>query len=264
MNTGILLSHARQARRYIIDMVTSARSGHPGGSLSCTDILTWLYDEQIDWDDPMRDRLVLSKGHAAPALYAQMAVHGQISADEIHSLRKLGSRLQGHPNMNDLDDVDMSTGSLGQGLSVAVGMAWGDRYLGNARRTWCICGDGEFEEGQIWEAVMAAAKYELNNLTLFLDANGLQIEGAVSEVGGMKSYAQALKSFGWHVLEIDGHHFEQIAEAAAVAKSSLMPTAILCHTIKGKGISFMENAVQWHGKAPDQAQALQAYKELEG
>ena len=259
-----LAAHARQARKNIIDMVAAAGSGHPGGSLSCTDFLTWIYDVEIDFDDPNRDRLVLSKGHAAPALYAQLALHQRISRKEMLSLRKLGSPLQGHPNMEDLPDVDMSTGSLGQGLSAAVGMAWADRYLQKERRTWAVCGDGEFEEGQIWEALMCAANYHLNNLVLFLDENGLQIEGSVPDICGTSTYAGRLQAFGWNVLEIDGHSFSEIEEAATKAKTALEPTAIVCHTRKGKGVSFMENEAGWHGKAPDAIQRAQALMELEG
>lgn len=264
LRKNTLADHARQARRNIIDMVSAAGSGHPGGSLSCTDILTWIYDQEIDFSSPDRDRLVLSKGHAAPALYAQLAVHERISREEMLSLRRLGSPLQGHPNMEDLPDVDMSTGSLGQGLSAAVGMAWADRYLQKERRTWAVCGDGEFEEGQIWEALMSAARYGLNNLILFLDQNGLQIEGSVPAICGTDSYAQRLRAFNWNVLEIDGHDFDQIAEATARAKSASQPTAIVCQTIKGKGVSYMENEAGWHGKAPDAAQRIQALTELEG
>lgn len=263
MKTSILETHSRQARRNIVEMIAAAGSGHPGGSLSCTDILTWLYDNRIDLSDPGRDRLVLSKGHAAPALYAQLAVHDRITRDQMLTLRQLGSPLQGHPNMEDLADVDMSTGSLGQGLSVAVGMAWADRYQGKSRRTWCVCGDGELEEGQIWEAAMAAAKYNLSNLTMFLDQNGLQIEGSVPQVGGMDNYAAALEAFGWHVTEIDGHDFEQIERAVLEAEAEPRPSAVICRTVKGKGVSFMENEAGWHGKAPDALQLTQALKELE-
>ncbi|MEY8469237.1 transketolase [Faecalibaculum rodentium] len=263
MNMHLLDSHSRQARRNIVEMVAAAGSGHPGGSLSCTDILTWLYDSRIDLKRPDRDRLVLSKGHAAPALYAQLAVHDRINRDEMLTLRRLGSPLQGHPNMEDLPDVDMSTGSLGQGLSAAVGMAWADRYKGSERRIWCVCGDGELEEGQIWEAAMAAGKFSLGNLTLFVDLNGLQIAGAVSEIGGDNQYGKALQAFGWQVLEIDGHDFEQIEQAVLEAEADSRPTAILCHTVKGKGVSFMENQAGWHGKAPNAMQLQEALIQLE-
>ena len=263
MKTSLLETHSRLARRNIVEMIAAAGSGHPGGSLSCTDILTWLYDCRIDLTNPDRDRLVLSKGHAAPALYAQLAVHERITREEMLSLRKLGSRLQGHPNMEDLPDVDMSTGSLGQGLSAAVGMAWGDRYLGKNRRTWCVCGDGELEEGQIWEAAMAAGKFGLDNLTLFLDLNGLQIDGSVREVGGANDYRGALEAFGWHTAEIDGHDFAQIEAAVQEAEAVPGPSAIICRTVKGRGVSYMENEAGWHGKAPNDEEYATAMAELD-
>lgn len=255
---------ARAARRSIIEMVSQAGCGHPGGSLSCTDLLTWLYDCEIDLEDPQRDRLVLSKGHAAPALYAQLALHHRISEEQLETLRKLGSPLQGHPNMNDLPDVDMSTGSLGQGLSAAVGMAWADRYQHLDRHTWCVCGDGEFEEGQIWEALMAGNHYQLNNLTVILDQNHLQIEGSLDAVAGISDYTGRIQAFGWNAIHIDGHDFSQIAQAVHDAKASLLPTVIIAETIKGKGVSFMEGKAEWHGKAPNAEQTRLALLELEG
>lgn len=264
MNKARLLSDAREARHSIIEMVAAAGCGHPGSSLSCTDLLTWLYDCEIFLDDPQRDRFILSKGHAAPALYAQLALHQRISREEMLTLRQLGSRLQGHPNMNDLPDVDMSTGSLGQGLSAAVGMAWADRYTHSPRHTWCLCGDGEFEEGQIWEALMAGSHYHLDNLTVILDENHLQIEGRLDDVAGVCGYADRIRAFGWHTICIDGHDFDQIAAAAKEARECGEPCVIVADTIKGKGVSFMEGKAEWHGRAPDEDLARQALQELEG
>lgn len=263
-----LEAKAREIRRYIILMTAAAGSGHPGGSLSATDIVTALYFEVLKIDpkrpdDPNRDRFVLSKGHAAPLLYAALAERGFFPPPELMTLRKLGSRLQGHPDMRKLPGVEMSTGSLGQGLSAANGMALAARLDGRDYRVYVLLGDGETQEGQIWEAAMSAAHYKLDNLTAFLDYNGLQIDGTVEEVMSLGRVGDKWKAFGWHVIEIDGHDFTAILDAVAEAKETKgKPTMIIAHTVKGKGVSFMENQVDWHGTAPKAEQASQALEEL--
>ena len=243
-------------RKNIIRMITQAQSGHPGGSLSAVEILTYLYFQEMNIDpsnskNPKRDRFVLSKGHAAPVLYATLAERGFFSADELLTLRKINSRLQGHPDMKGIPGVDMSTGSLGQGLSAAAGMALAGKIDGNAYRVFALLGDGELEEGQIWEAAMFASHYKLNNLTIFIDFNGLQIDGLISEVLSPLPIPEKWRAFGWNVLEIDGHDLEGIHCAVQNAKGVLdKPTAIIATTIKGKCIRKMENAAEWHGKAP--------------
>lgn len=258
-----LEARANQARQYIVQMIHEAGSGHPGGSLSCTDILTCIYENEVDFSKENRDQVVLSKGHAAPALYAQLCVSGVFDPEEFHTFRKLGTRLQGHPNMNDLPGVDMSTGSLGQGISTAAGLALGDKYQGIDRKVWCICGDGEFQEGQVYEALECAVAYGLNNLIVILDLNRLQITGDVANVCDPDLYAGKLKAFGFDVIELDGHDMSQILDAMEKAKKADKPTALVCHTINGKGVSFMENEAGWHGTAPNDAQFEQAMKELE-
>ena len=259
---------AKGIRRYIILMTAAAGSGHPGGALSATDIVTALYFAVLRLDpkrpdDPDRDRFVLSKGHAAPLLYAALAVKGFFPQQELMTLRKLGSRLQGHPDMRKLPGVEMSTGSLGQGLSAANGMALAARLDGRDYRVYVLLGDGECQEGQIWEAAMAAAHYKLDNLTAFLDYNGLQIDGPVEEVMSLGPVADKWRAFGWHVIEIDGHNFQQILDAVAEAKETKgKPTMIIARTVKGKGVSFMENQVDWHGTAPKAEQASKALEEL--
>ncbi|MEW6572983.1 MAG: transketolase [Bacillota bacterium] len=263
-----LEAKAKEIRRYIILMTAAAGSGHPGGSLSATDIVTALYFAvmRIDPkrpDDPNRDRFVLSKGHAAPLLYAALAERGFFPPPELMMLRKLGSRLQGHPDMRKLQGVEMSTGSLGQGLSAANGMALAARLDGRDYRVYALLGDGEIQEGQIWEAAMSAAHYRLDNLTVFLDYNGLQIDGPVEEVMSLGRVGDKWKAFGWHVIEIDGHDFTAILDAVAEAKETKgKPTMIIARTVKGKGVSFMENQVDWHGTAPKAEQASQALEEL--
>ncbi|HHV17834.1 MAG TPA: transketolase, partial [Thermoanaerobacterales bacterium] len=243
-------------RRHIVEMITEAGSGHPGGSLSSADIVTALYfhvmnvdPKNPDW--PERDRFVLSKGHAAPVLYAALAEKGFFPKEELLKLRKAGSILQGHPDMKVTPGLDMTTGSLGQGLSAANGMALSAKLDNKAYRVYVIMGDGEIEEGQIWEAAMAAAHYKLDNITAFVDYNGLQIDGPINEVMSPESIQEKFKAFGWNVIDIDGHDIKQIIEAVEKAKTLKgKPTVIVAKTVKGKGVPFMENQVGWHGKAP--------------
>ena len=260
---------AKEIRKNIIKEVYNAKSGHPGGSLSIADIMTVLYFDELNidennpkWED--RDRLVLSKGHCAPALYATLAERGYFDKEKLVHLRKLDSNLQGHPNMNDVPGVDMSTGSLGQGLSVANGMAISGKMENKNYRVYCILGDGEIEEGQIWEAAMSANKYKLDNLCVIVDNNNLQIDGTIEEVMDSNPIDEKFKSFGFNVIKIDGHDLKQIREALNQAKETKeKPTCIIAKTIKGKGVYFMENQVDWHGKAPNQEQYNQAMSDLE-
>lgn len=260
---------AAKSRLLIVDMVHEAASGHPGGSLSCADIMTALYFRELRVDpnnpqDPDRDRFVLSKGHCSPALYAALALRGFFPVEELKGLRKINSRLSGHPDMVHTPGVDMSTGSLGQGLSCAVGMALAARLKKNGARVYAVCGDGEIEEGQIWEAAMAAAKWKLDNLCAFVDVNGLQIDGATADVMPAEPLDQKFAAFGWAVQTIDGHDFEAIDAALARAREEKgRPSVILARTVKGKGVSYMENAVGWHGKAPNDEQFAVAKAELE-
>lgn len=257
-------------RQDIINMLAESKSGHPGGSLSAADIVTALYfsEMRIDSNNPKwedRDRFVLSKGHAAPVLYAALAQKGYFDKKHLMSLRKIGSILQGHPNMNDTPGVDMSTGSLGQGLSVANGMALSGKLDKKDYRVYVLLGDGELEEGQVWEAAMTTAHYKLDNVTAFVDHNGLQIDGAVSEVMNPEPVGDKFRAFGWNVISIDGHNFEEILNAIEEAKNTKgKPTMIVANTIKGKGVSFMENAAGWHGTAPNAEQREKALKELGG
>ena len=270
MDKEFLKQKAKEVRIDIINMLAEAGSGHPGGSLSCADILTLLYFEKMNvkpddpkWED--RDRLVLSKGHAAPALYAVLAEKGFFPKEELKTLRKLGSILQGHPDMKSTPGLDMTTGSLGQGLSAANGMALAGKLDKKGYRVYVILGDGELQEGQIWEAAMTAAHYKLDNLTAILDFNGLQIDGPNREVKNIEPVNEKFNAFGWHVIEIDGHDFDQIDKAIEEAKATKgKPTLIIAHTIKGKGVSFMENQVGWHGSAPNEEQRQKAIQELEG
>jgi len=270
MNKEFLKQKAKEVRIDIINMLAEAGSGHPGGSLSCADILTLLYFGKMNvkpdnpkWED--RDRLVLSKGHAAPALYAVLAEKRFFPKEELKTLRKLGSILQGHPDMKSTPGLDMTTGSLGQGLSAANGMALAGKLDKKDYRVYVILGDGELQEGQIWEAAMTAAHYKLDNLTAILDFNGLQIDGPNREVKNIEPVNEKFKAFGWHVIEIDGHDFDQIDRAIEEAKATKgRPTLIIAHTIKGKGVSFMENQVGWHGNAPNEEQRQKAIQELEG
>ena len=260
--------HANNIRKNIVKMVTNAKSGHPGGSLSAADILTVLYFEFMDINRENansidRDRFVLSKGHASPALYAVLKEKGIID-DDLLSFRVLGSRLQGHPDMKRVEGVDMSTGSLGQGISVAVGMAIANKLDNNEHRIYAMLGDGECQEGEVWEASMAAAHYKLDNLCAILDFNGLQIDGDIRDVMSPLPFDEKFKAFGWHVIEIDGHNFDEIRNALNEAKTVKgKPTMIIAHTVKGKGVSYMENAANWHGVAPNVEQCEIALKDLE-
>jgi len=261
---------ARTIRRHIIRMLAEAGSGHPGGSLSAADIITALYFRVLRLDPqnpgwPDRDRFVLSKGHAAPALYAALAERGFFPVEDLWGLRKINSHLQGHPDMRKTPGVEASTGSLGQGLAMANGMALAGKLDKRDYRVYALIGDGEMEEGEIWEAAMAAAHYRLDNLTVFLDYNGLQIDGPTSQVMSSEPVEDKWRAFRWNVLNIDGHDFEQILAAIELAKGHRgQPTIIIARTIKGKGVSFMENAVGWHGNAPTREQAERALAELGG
>lgn len=272
MDTAKKTSLERQAtkvRMGIIEGVHSAKSGHPGGSLSIADILTYLYFEKmnIDPQNPKmgnRDRFVLSKGHAAPALYSVLSNRGYFSTDELKSLRHTGAMLQGHPDMKHIPGVDMTTGSLGQGISAAAGMALSAKHFNEDYKVYCICGDGEIEEGQVWEAAMFAANKNLSNLITFIDLNHLQIDGTVEEVNSPLPVDEKFKAFNWNVIKINGHDFAEIENALEEAtKSTDKPTAIIAETVKGKGVSFMENQVGWHGSAPNDEQYAIAMKELE-
>ena len=258
---------ACKVRIGIIEGVHAAKAGHPGGSLSIAEILTYLYFKEMNIDptapkDTKRDRFVLSKGHAAPALYATLAERGYFSPDELLTLRQIGSRLQGHPDMKNIPGVDMSTGSLGQGISTAVGMALSSKHFGDNYNVYTILGDGEIEEGQVWEAAMFASHKNLSNLTAFIDLNNLQIDGTIDEVNSAKPVDKKFEAFGWHVIIIDGHDFDAIEAALKEAKTVDKPVAIIANTTKGKGVSFMENAVGWHGTAPNDEQYEVAMAEL--
>lgn len=269
MEIAELQAHAKNIRINILKEIANAKSGHPGGSLGAADILTELYFEVMDITPENagsldRDRFVLSKGHTSPLLYAVLAEKGIIPEEELMTFRKIDSKLQGHPNMNYVPGVDMSTGSLGQGLAAADGMAMANKLAGNSHRIYALCGDGECEEGEIWEAAMAAAHYKHDNLCAVIDVNGLQIDGRTADVIGPEPLDAKFAAFGWHVININGHDFEDLrmafAEAAAIKGQ---PTAVIAHTIKGKGVSFMENQAGWHGKAPNAEQLAQALAELE-
>ena len=258
---------ACKARISIIEGVHAAKAGHPGGSLSCVDILTYLYYKELNVDPKNpdmenRDRFVLSKGHAAPALYAVLAEKGFFDKSSIKTLRQIGSILQGHPDMKKIPGVDMSTGSLGQGISCAVGMALSSKHFGSGFNVYTVLGDGEIEEGQVWEAAMFAGNKGLSNLTAFVDYNNLQIDGTVEEVNSPAPIDKKFEAFGWHTIIIDGHHFEEIEKALAEAKTVDKPVCIIAKTVKGKGVSYMENAVNWHGAAPNDELAAQALEEL--
>lgn len=261
---------ASQIRQHVIRAIYNAKSGHPGGSLSATDILTALFFKEmnIDPENPEkedRDMFVLSKGHAAPGLYATMGVRGYYPVEEMYSLRKLGSKFQGHPSSYKLPRLEHSTGSLGQGFSAAVGMAIGARLKGLGQRVYTILGDGELQEGLVWEAAMCAAHYKLDNLCAFVDWNGLQIDGANDDVMTVKPIDEKFKAFGWNVLMIDGHNFAEIFEALDAARDFKgKPTMIVAKTHKGQGVSFMTDQAGWHGKAPNEEQAKAAIEELGG
>ncbi len=259
---------ACNVRMGIIEGTFNAKSGHPGGSLSIAEILTYLYFKEMKVDPvaPLkddRDRFVLSKGHAAPALYSVMAQRGYFPVEELKTLRKVDSRLQGHPSMNYLPGIDISSGSLGQGISAACGMALGAKLKGDAFRVYTILGDGEIEEGQVWEAAMYAAAKKLDNLVAFVDNNNLQIDGSVEDVNSPYPIPEKFDAFGWNVIEIDAHNFDEIENALDKAKSCKgKPTAIIAKSVKGKGVSFMENQVNWHGAAPNAEQYETAMAEL--
>ena len=267
MENNELKKHALNIRRNIVDMVYSAQSGHPGGSLGATDIVTYLYFEEMginkdNLKSTDRDRFVLSKGHCSPLLYATLHEKGLINED-LKTFRQLGSKLQGHPSMIYLDGVDMSTGSLGQGVSAAVGMALANKVDGNENRVYALLGDGEAEEGLVWEALMAASHYKLDNLVVVFDLNHLQIDGNVEDVIGPLPLLDKAVAFGAKAVECDGHDFDSIRAAFKVAKETKgQPTVIVANTIKGKGVSFMENDYGWHGKAPNEEQYNQAMEDL--
>lgn len=269
MTNQELAKVANEVRKGVVTAVHVAKSGHPGGSLGAADIMTYLYFEEMNIDpaDPHkadRDRFVLSKGHAAPGLYSVLANRGYFPVEELETLRHIGSRLQGHPNMNDTPGIDMSTGSLGQGISAAVGMALAAKHWGDSYRVYTLLGDGECEEGQVWEAAMFAGNHALDNLVAVVDHNGLQIDGTIDEVNSAMPLADKFRAFKWHVIEIaDGNDMAQIEAAFAEAREVTgAPVAIIAETVKGKGVSFMENQVGWHGKAPNDEQFEQAMAEL--
>ncbi|NLU53477.1 MAG: transketolase [Clostridiaceae bacterium] len=264
-----LMKTAAMIRKGIITAVATAGSGHPGGSLSAADILTYLYFREMNIDpknpkNPDRDRFVLSKGHCTPGLYSTLAHRGFFPVEDLKGFRQVSSYLEGHPNMNYVPGVDMSTGSLGQGISAAVGMALAGKLDNKSYRVYAMLGDGELEEGQVWEAAMAAAHYKLDNLTAFVDYNRLQIDGNITEVMNPEPIADKFLAFGWDVISIDAHDFDEIEKAVEKAKANKgKPTAIIAHSIKGKGVSFMENQASWHGSAPKKEQADQALAELD-
>lgn len=268
MNEQMLKEQAKKIRKDIVTMIGQAKSGHPGGSLSAAEIVTYLYFEEMKinpadpkWED--RDRFVLSKGHAAPVLYAALAHKGYFPIEELSTLRKINSHLQGHPDMRKVPGVDMSTGSLGTGFSAAVGIALACQLDQRDSYVYTMLGDGELQEGQVWEAAMAAAHYKLDHLIAFVDNNGLQIDGNIDDVMSPNPIDAKFAAFGWHVLIIDGHNFQQIAEAVAKAKAEKgRPTMIVAKTVKGKGVSYMENQAGWHGSAPSEEQVTQALTEL--
>jgi len=264
-----LSATAVNIRKHALEAVYSAKSGHPGGSLSIADVLAYLYFKEMNidpknpkWDE--RDRFVLSKGHCAPALYSALALKGYFPIDEIKHFRSLGHMLQGHPDMKGVPGVDMSTGSLGQGISAACGIALSAKLSDKSYRTYTILGDGELEEGQVWEAAMFAAQYKLDNLCAYVDNNGLQIDGNIEDVMSPLPIPGKFKEFGWNVIEINGHDLDEIEMAYSQAKTVKgKPTVIVAHSVKGKGVSFMENKAEWHGTAPNDEQYALALKELD-
>ena len=269
MNKLELMKTANEVRKGIVTAVHSAKSGHPGGSLSAADIYTYLYFEEMNIDpkDPKkadRDRFVLSKGHTAPGYYSTLAHRGFFPVEDLTTLRKVGSYLQGHPDMKHIPGVDMSSGSLGQGISAAVGMAISAKLSDDDYRVYTLLGDGEIQEGQVWEASMLAGHRKLDNLVVIVDNNNLQIDGAIDEVCSPYPIDKKFEAFNFHVINIDGNDFDQIEAAFKEArKTKGMPTAIIAKTIKGKGVSFMEDQAGWHGKAPNDEQYAQAMEELE-
>lgn len=259
--------YATKIRMGIIEGTYNAKAGHPGGSLSAADVFAYLYEKEMrvnpkepKWND--RDRLVLSKGHCAPGLYAALAYKGFFPVEDLKTLRHIDSYLQGHPNMNTVPGIDMSTGSLGQGISVAVGMAKGAKFLGKDVNVYSVLGDGEIEEGQVWEAMMFAHQYKLDNLCIIIDCNGLQIDGPCSEVMSAEPIDEKVKAFGFDVITIDGNDFDDLEKAFDAFHKSNKPFAIIMKTVKGKGVSYMENQVGWHGKAPNEEEYNIAMAEL--
>ena len=270
MNVQELKKTANQVRKNIVTAVYYAKAGHPGGSLSSAEIYTYLYMEEMNVDpadpkNPDRDRFVLSKGHTCPGLYGVMAEKGYFDREELKTFRHVGARLQGHPSMHYLPGIDMSSGSLGQGISCAVGMALAAKLQNKDYRTYTLLGDGELEEGQVWEASMFAGAKKLDNLCVIVDNNNLQIDGTIVEVNNPYPIDKKFEAFNFHVINVeDGHDVEQLAAAFAEARATKgMPTAIICKTMKGKGVSFMENSVDWHGKAPNEEQYKVAMADLE-
>ena len=269
MNKLELQKKAVEVRKGIVTGVYNAKSGHPGGSLSAADLFTYLYFEEMNVDpknpeDENRDRFVLSKGHTAPGYYAALALKGFFPIEDLKTLRHVGSYLQGHPDKKHTPGVDMSSGSLGQGLSVAVGMALAAKMQGKDYRTYCLCGDGEIQEGQIWEAAMFAGHRKLDNLCVIVDNNNLQIDGTVDDVCSPYPIDEKFKAFNFHVININGNDFDEIDKAFAEARAHKgEPTAIIAHTVKGKGVSFMEDKAGWHGKAPNEEEYKIAMEELE-
>ena len=269
MNNLELEKMANEIRKDIVTAVHSAKSGHPGGSLSAADVFTYLYFEELNIDPkdpkkPDRDRFVLSKGHTAPGLYSALALRGYFPVEDLKTLRHLGSYLQGHPDMKHIPGVDMSSGSLGQGISAAVGMALSAKLSGDDYRVYTLLGDGEIQEGQVWEAAMFAGFRKLDNLVVIVDNNGLQIDGPVDQVCSPYPINEKFKAFNFHVVDLaDGNDMDQIAAAFAEARNTKgQPTAIIAHTVKGKGVSFMENQVGWHGKAPNDEEYAIAMEDL--
>lgn len=269
MNKLELMKTANEVRKGIVTAVHSAKSGHPGGSLSAADIYTYLYFEEMNIDpkDPKkadRDRFVLSKGHTAPGYYSTLAHRGFFPVEDLTTLRKVGSYLQGHPDMKHIPGVDMSSGSLGQGISAAVGMAISAKLSNDDYRVYTLLGDGEIQEGQVWEASMLAGHRKLDNLVVIVDNNNLQIDGKITDVNSPYPIDKKFEAFNFHVINIDGNDFDQIEVAFKEARNTKgMPTAIIAKTIKGKGVSFMEDQAGWHGKAPNDEQYAQAMEELE-
>ena len=269
MNKLELMKMANNIRKDIVTAVHSAKAGHPGGSLSAAELYTYLYFVELNVDpkDPKkagRDRFVLSKGHTAPGYYAALAERGFFPVEDLKTLRHTGSYLQGHPDMKHIPGVDMSSGSLGQGISAAVGMALSAQMFGDTYRTYTLLGDGEIQEGQVWEAAMLAGFKKLDNLVVIVDNNGLQIDGRIDEVNSPYPIDKKFEAFNFHVINIDGHDFHQIKAAFEEAKATKgMPTAIIAKTVKGKGVSYMEDNAGWHGKAPNDAEYATAMEELE-
>lgn len=263
-----LPERCRLMRQDILEMIHAAGSGHPGGSLSCVEILTTLYFDVMTTDParpeaPDRDRFLLSKGHAAPALYCALAHRGYFDRSLLPTLRSLGSPLQGHPHMQMLPGLDCSSGSLGQGLSIANGLALAAKKQGRSYRTYCLLGDGEVQEGQIWEAAMTAAQFGLDNVCAIVDCNGVQLDGTTAEIMNVEPLGDKFRAFGWNVIDVDGHDLEALRLAFGLAAATKgRPTVLIAKTVKGKGVSFMENKCGWHGKAPDQEELAAALAEI--